>query len=426
MATFSISDASSILKNIYLPPVREVLNNATPLLKYVEKEQQDMGGGTSFIIPLHTGRNDAAGDGSAENATLRAAGKQAFNKTTTAPKYLYSRLSVSGPVIAATKSNKGAFLKALETEMKYLMQDTKRAFNRQLHSDGTDVIGYYVSGGGTTTGVMDDGLGNRFDHLNKTTLLDLLDVSASYALLNTGTTATRGALVATGRQFTTDVNISASASAAAGAQDLFVKSGTWGNQMMGIAGIVSPGNPNSTLYSSGLQGLTIASEPDWASQVVYADGGSSELGTSSGRVDISFEALQDIGTAISVGSDADETDINLYMSSPGLKNKYVNLCRNERVFFNNMKLDGGFSAVSYNGKPWVWDPQCKKNRVYAINFDTLVLMRLADLDWIDVGGDVLYRISGGDKDAVGATLFVYQELAAKVRNQNGVILNLSE
>jgi hypothetical protein len=426
MAVFSISDASAILKNIYLPPVREVLNNATPLLKYIEKETQDMGGGTSFIIPLHTGRNDAAGDGSAENATLRAAGKQAFNKTTTAPKYLYSRLQVSGPVIAATKSNKGAFLKALESEMKYLMQDTKRAFNRQLHSDGVDAIGYYVSGTGTTTGVMDDGIGNRFDHLNKTTLLDLLDTSASYALLNTATTATRGALVATGRQFTTDVNISASASAAGGAQDIYVKSGTFGNQMMGIAGIISPNNPNSTLYASGLQGLTIASEPDWSSQVIYADGGSSELFTSAGRQDVSFEALQDLGTAISVGSDADETDVNLYMSSPGQKNKYVNLCRNERVFFNNMKLDGGFSAVSYNGKPWVWDPQCKKNRIYAINFDTLVLMRLADLDWIDVGGDVLYRISGGDKDAVGATLFVYQELAAKVRNQNGVILNLNE
>jgi hypothetical protein len=104
----------------------------------------------------------------------------------------------------------------------------------------------------------------------------------------------------------------------------------------------------------------------------------------------------------------------------------VSLCRNERVFFNNMKLDGGFSAVSYNQKPWVWDAQCRKNRVYAIKFDTLMLARMADLDWMDTGGDVLYRISGGDVDAVGATLFVYQELAAKVRNQNGVILNLSE
>lgn len=421
MAGFNLSDASPIMKNIYLPPVQEVLNNATPLLKYIEKETQDMGGGTSFIIPLHTGRNDAAGDGSAENATLRAAGKQAFNKTTTAPKYLYSRLQVSGPTIAATKSNKGAFLKALETEMKFLMQDTKRAFNRQLHSDGTDVLAVVVSRDSGTQLTVGDGLGNRFDQLNKTTLVDILDVSASYAELNADQTLTRGALAATGRVVT---GTSLSATIAAG--DYIVKANSWGNQMMGIAGIISDNDPNSTLYSTGLQGLTKASEPDWAAQAIYADGGSSELTSTTGRVDISFEALQDMGTAISVGSDADETDINLYMSSPGQKNKYVNLCRNERVFFNNMKLDGGFSAVSYNGKPWVWDPQCKKNRVYAINFDTLVLMRLSDLDWIDVGGDVLYRISGGDVDAVGATLFVYQELAAKTRNQNAVLYNLSE
>jgi hypothetical protein len=421
--SFDLSAASNILKEVYLPPVREVLNNATPLLKYIEKEVQDIPGGSDFIIPLHTGRNDAAGDGAAENATLRAAGKQSFARTTTSPKYLYSRLRVSGPVIAATKNSKGAFLKALESEMKYLMQDTKRAFNRQLHSDGTDVIGVATAARTDANNlIVDDGIGNRFDHFNKTTLVDILDVSNSYAELNADLTVTRGALVATGRNIVTTGSFSATIADG----DYVIKAGTWGNQMMGIAGIISDGNPNSTLYSAGLQGLTIASEPDWAAQVVYADGGSSELTSSASRVDISFEALQDLLTAISQNSDADETDINLFMSSPGLKNKYVQLCRNERVFFNNMKLDGGFSAVSYNQKPWVWDSQCKKNRVYAINFDSLMLARLADLDWIDTGGDVLYRISGGDVDGVGATLFVYQELAAKMRNVNGVVLNLSE
>lgn len=421
--SFDISAASNILKEVYLPPVREVLNNATPLLKYIEKEVQDIPGGSDFIIPLHTGRNDAAGDGRGENATLPTAGKQTFARTLTSPKYLYSRLRVSGPVIAATKNNKGAFLKALESEMKYLMQDTKRAFNRQLHSDGTDPIGFYVSGAGTTSVVVDDGLGNRFDHFNKTTAVDLIDASASYVTLGTtNMTATRGALVTNGRTIT----LSAAASASAAVGDFFVKSGTFGKQMMGIAGIISASNPNSTLYPNGLQGLTVSAEPDWAAQVVYADGGSSELTSATGRVDISFDALQDLLTAISTNSDADESDINLFLSSPGLKNKYVQLCRNERVFFNNMKLDGGFSAVSYNNKPWVWDSQCKRNRVYAVNFSSLMLARLADLDWIDTGGDVLYRISGGDIDGVGATLFVYQELAAKMRNVNGVILNLSE
>jgi hypothetical protein len=33
--SFNLSEASSILKEVYLPPVREVLNNATPLLKYI-------------------------------------------------------------------------------------------------------------------------------------------------------------------------------------------------------------------------------------------------------------------------------------------------------------------------------------------------------------------------------------------------------
>lgn len=33
--SFSLSDATPILKDVYLPPVREVLNNATPLLKFI-------------------------------------------------------------------------------------------------------------------------------------------------------------------------------------------------------------------------------------------------------------------------------------------------------------------------------------------------------------------------------------------------------
>jgi hypothetical protein len=419
--SFNISEATPIMKNVYLPPVREVLNNATPLLKYVEKEIQEIPGGSDFIIPLHTGRNDSAGDGAAENATLRAAGNQVFNNTHTAPKYLYSRLRVSGPVIAATKNNKGAFLKALESEMKYVMQDTKRAFNRQLHGDGTDALAFYVSGAGGTAVTVNDGLGNAFDHFNKTTLADLIN-GTTHVVRQAGLTVTRGSISGGVRNVTTGVALSG----AAAAGDYFVKSGTLGQQMMGLAGIVSGGNPNSVLYPLGLQKLTIASEPDWAAQMIFADGGAVELTTSAGRVDISFEALQDLLTAISVNSDFDESDVNLFLTSPGVKNQYVRLARNERVFTNNMKLDGGFSAVGYNGKPIVWDPQAKRNRIVALITETLMIARLAELDWIEVGNDVLYRISGGDVDAVGATLYAYQEFAVKVRNANGAILNINE
>jgi hypothetical protein len=423
---FSITEATPVMKDVYLPPVRELIDNSTVLLKYIEKEIQELPGGSDFVIPLHTGRNESAGDGRGENETLATAGSQTYARTHAAPRYLYSRIRVSGPVMAATKNNKGAFLKALESEMKGVTKDTKKAFNRQLHSDGTDPLGFYVSGVGAATVVVDDGFGNRFDHFNKTQLVDLIDVT-DFGVEQT-LRAARGAVVATGRNIamtdpTTGAGLNLDADAAEG--DFFVKSGTFGKQMMGIAGIVSDGDPNSTIYSTGLQKLTVAAEPDWKAQVIYTTG-TSEATTAAGRADISFESMQEVLTAISTGSDFDESDVNLLLSSYGVRNKYVQLCRNERVFYNNMTLDGGFKAVSYNGKPLVPDAQCKRNRLYFLVTETLKLFRLAPLDWIEVGGDVLYRIAGGDVDAVGATLYVYQELGVMARNANGVLLNITE
>src|SRR5437868_2581739 len=115
---FDTTAAQNILKAVYLPPIRELLNNSTVLLKYLEKEIQDTEG-LSFNIPLHTSRNEAAGVGRGEytgTANLPTAGKQQYSNAQVPAKYLYSRIAVSGPVIAASKSNKGSFLRALDAE----------------------------------------------------------------------------------------------------------------------------------------------------------------------------------------------------------------------------------------------------------------------------------------------------------------------
>lgn len=44
----------------------------------------------------------------------------------------------------------------------------------------------------------------------------------------------------------------------------------------------------------------------------------------------------------------------------------------------------------------------------------------------DKDGNILYRLSGGDVDGYGATLFVYQELGCKVRNCNGALVGINE
>ena len=424
---FSISDASNIMKAVYLPPIQELLNNSTVLLKYLEKEVQQTEG-LSFNIPLHVSRNEAAGDGRAENGTLSTAGKQGYSNAIVPSKYLYSRIALSGPVIAATKSNKGSFLRALDAEMRGVAKDTRRSFNRQLHGDGRDFLGKWVSGA-TTSVIFDDGQGNNTADYFQSGAQSIEMIDSDNATINAGVgstggvniVGTRGALVATGRTVAMSSSIAANVAAAAG--DYAVRAGTFGKQMTGIQAVISDANP--ALLSGGLHGITVAAQPDWIAQIVYGTG-TSESATASGRVDLSFPLLQSVFTAIASNSDYTEQDIKLILTSYQMRDKYVELCRNERVFYNNMKLDGGFEAVSYNGKPIVPDVHARHNRLQFICPESMALYRMADLDWMDKDGSILYRLSGGDVDGYGATLFVYQELGCKVRNANGALLNINE
>lgn len=382
---FDTTAAASILRNLYLPPIKELLNNSTVLLKYLEKEVQDVEG-KNFTVPIHTSRNQAAGVGVSESGTLPVAGQQAYTTATVPAKFLYSRINVSGPAIASTKSNKGSFLRALDAEMKGVTRDTRRAFNRQLHSDGRDVLGFWVSGA-TTSIIVDDSLGDPGSDFFNTGSQRVEFVDSDNTTINAGVgstgavaiTGTRAALTSTGRTITVSSSVAANVAAAAG--DYFIVEGTLGKQMTGIQAAISDGNP--PLLAGGLHGLTVAANPDWIAQVYYADGGTSEP-TGTSRVDMSFEGMQKPITAIAANSDFDESDIKLILGSFAARDTYVSLAQNERKFFNTMKLDGGFEAVTYNGKPIVPDVHCRRHRFYYIVPETMALFRLADLDWINL------------------------------------------
>jgi hypothetical protein len=405
-----------VLKVFYLPPVREMLNNATILLSRIEKDSttQDVSGKT-FTVPLHTGRNVAAAVGRADGGTLPTAGKQAYNVAVVPNKYIYGTIQVTGPVIAATKNSAGAFVKAIESEMKGLMRDTKRAFNRQLHSKGVDTLAYYKTGGGAGSGTADDGKGNASIHLTAgvATLTDLVD-ETDFSVDDVGESLTAGAVNAT------DVTVASDGTIQAGAAvgDVWVTSGSCGGvntnySLMGIDGIISATDPWN--LSTGLHGLTVSAAPWWKAQIVGSD---------ASKVDLSFPLMQQVFTKIATNSDYSESDIKFLLCSYQMRDKYVELCTNERRFFNVMKLDGGFEAVDYNGKPLVPDSQCVRNRIYFIVPETLKIFRSSDFEWMDKDGSVFSRVNG--KDAYEATLFHYGDLGCICRNGNGALVGINE
>ena len=407
---FDYTAATPILKEVYLPALQELLNNATPLLSSIEKEITPVEGG-NFVIAIHRTRNNAAAIGRAEGGTLPTAGQQGYVRGIVPIKLLYSRINVTGKSIAATRSNKGAFLKALESEMKYVMNDTKRGLNRQLNGDGTGALAYWTGADDTSGTNVDDGLptGNGTTHLPVGTVtVDVIDATDNSTKLGDSIVITHGAVGTSSTAITWSGTVTGSADG-----DYAVLEDTLGHEMTGIQGIISDGNP--TLLTGGLHGLPVATYPDWKAIV---------MGSDSSKENLSFTQIQQLISRIVSESAADEADLKMFHCHPAVRDTYVKLCQDERVFYNVMKLDGGWEAVTYNGKPIVADVQCRRNALFLIAPSSLSLMQMAPLDFMDKDGSVFYR--GANTDDYGATAFVYQELGCKVRNQNGVITGINE
>lgn len=194
MAGLDLSAASNVLKNFYLGPIREQLNNSSILLSRLDRDEttQDVYG-KNFTVPLRNGRNDSAGLGRADDGAAHTAGRQGYTTITVPNKYLYAKIRVTGPTIKATRSKAGAFITAIESEIKGATRDFKRAMNRQLHGDGRDALAFWTGADDSSGTNVDDGQGNAFVHLLSGSTYDLIDASDNSTVLGNDIVVTVGA-----------------------------------------------------------------------------------------------------------------------------------------------------------------------------------------------------------------------------------------
>jgi hypothetical protein len=376
--------------------------------KINRKDQQISG--KNFTIPLHTARNASAGVGRADGGTLPTAGQQGYETAVVPNAYLYGRIEITGPTIRAARDNAGAFVEAIKSEVNGLTRDFSRAFNRQLHSDGTDALAYWTGADDATPATVDDNQGNAFVHLPSagTLTCDLIDASDNATKLGDSIVVTLGAKAAANYSISWTGTVAGSADG-----DYLVLEDTLGNQVMGIAGIVSDANP--PLLSGGLHGLPIATKTFWKAQMF----------TNSGtKRDLTLAMMQEPLSAIATNSDFDESDVKFLLCNYNIRDKYVSLLVSDKRFVNTMTLDGGFKAVDFNGLPLVPDPQCKRSSIYYVVPESLVILRTADFDWAEKDGAVLSRVA--NKDAYEAYMFHYGNLACVARNANAFLGDLND
>jgi len=182
----------------------------------------------------------------------------------------------------------------------------------------------------------------------------------------------------------------------------------YNNELMGLAGIVSDADPPT--YAAGLQGVTVASN-DWWKATVLANGGTPRA-LSALLLQQSFDQLE-----------LDSNNVPTMLLSGHLhRRQYFDLLDDAKRFTGDSlyDLDGGWSALSFNGVPWVVDKDCPTGFMYGLGEEDLEFFEKGDWSWMQADGGVLDRVTG--YDAYEAVLFWYSELATHNR-RNGLLLD---
>ncbi|MDI6892946.1 MAG: phage major capsid protein, partial [Actinomycetota bacterium] len=145
---------SAALKEDYLGPLREQLNTAKVLLAEIEKNEEDVEGKYA-VIPVTQGFPDGVG-ARAEKGDLPAAGTPSYDDLRVQMAYNYGRIEITGPSIKAMKSDRGSFIRAIDSQTKGMLNQLKKDYNRQLFGDGTGTLAKCGATSNSTTVVLAD------------------------------------------------------------------------------------------------------------------------------------------------------------------------------------------------------------------------------------------------------------------------------
>lgn len=430
----------SLLKEFYLGPVQEQLNNEMLVLNMYEKMSVDWSG-RSTIIPIHVSRTGAVGF-RAENTgvggtDLPTAEQQGYANLTVVARYLYGTFRISGPAVASAKNGgKGAFIGWMEAEMDRLVTDVKNTADYTMLNGG-GVIGFITDSVAakdhTFTGdyskiiagkavslvnCFNPGLDSNSDVLNETYLNDIVASAALDAVApkNEGT----GVITFTSSQDTTAVTYGGAARIA----PVLVRANTDLADFQG-----EPVGIMSNLFGNG----GIVGTPDHFGIVVNGALRSGTLDsfvrvaevtpTATGVHDLSVERLQQVLDEISVLS-GEEPDV--IICHPSLRANYVAVL-SASLFATSRggatKGDGGFLDLSYGNIPIKFSRHCPRGMMVFMNKKTWKLLQLQSGGFADLDGTTILRAAG--QDAWEGFYRWYYNTVCVRPNANGLLVGIN-
>lgn len=412
------ANADAVLKNYYLGPIREQLNQKAVLMFAADDDGEPRSSkgetfafrglsreserieyaGKKWVIPAHKSRNEGVG-AIDEGGPIPVAGQQGYEDLEDVLRHNLGSIEITRYAIRLSRRKPGAFIRLLETETEGLVNDLRKDVNRQAYGNQTGALAAVAADGANTVTV------DSVQYLRVGMRIDIVDSTNDTVLASNRTISTINA--------TTKVVTYSGADVAATTNHRLCRTGNWKKEIHGLGNLIGA---TGTLHSVD---STAAGNEYWRS-VVFDNAGNPF------NEDLGQQVLDGVGSS-------GNGEVEVLLTTRGIRRRYVNTLKSEKRFTDkeSVTLRGGFKAVMFNEYPLVFDDDCPKATMWFINTDALAWIFLPDgdqpgnWDWVDDDGAILTR-KADRTDAFEGYLAADHNMAVTARNRLGKLTSLED
>ncbi|MCD8308405.1 MAG: phage major capsid protein [Clostridia bacterium] len=377
----TISSADAALKTYYLDAVTAQLDSVSPFYAAIDKHSESVYGKEVKLSVVRGNQGNVAAGG--EDDDLPSASGNRYLTFTAPLKNIYGTIEISDKALRASRSSDGAFVDLLNAEVEGLVSCAKVNFSRMLFGDGNGYLAAISKVNGTTFTV---------DKVNCFYAGMSVDLYSDEGAITAGA----GMTVTAVDYGSSKITVDNSASGAVAGNYLYL-SGAYGNELTGL---------KSIFFGDEIYGLDKSSDSYMQpNEFVIAE-------------DLSEEIIME---KINFLEEFYNNRPNMILCSFSTRRKIASLLAENRRQVDMTVLQGGYSAVLFDGIPVVADRFCSDDAVYLINTEDFGIYQLCDWEWLeDEDGNILKQVPG--KAAYSATLVKYAELVCTKPCAQGVIV----
>lgn len=396
----TLSSQLGILKTVFQGPIVNQFNDEVGIYRGAAKGKFDYVG-LQVNRPLKVRRNPGIG-AVADAGTLPKVGRQTTIQAVINCKFNYLRFGLSGPLIAASKNDKGSFVRNAAYELEEGYNDLRSDVNRQMSWDGTGDIALMNAAAAGSTSIVIKGRESTEPALKFIDVDWVFDIyTTAGALVQSGITVSA---ITDGTASSTTATLTCDQAVTASAGDVLVRSGTFNNEIQGL--LTQLDGATSTVFSIDRSAYT-----QTTANVIDNNGGQLTLDL--------MQRLQD------------ETErrggkgVNAIWCDYSTRRMYNKLLVADKRYVNSMKGDGGFankneSYLEFNGIPLVPDKDCP-TRLFMLPSGKIEKYTLEEMAFADDTGTMY--IAQAEADLLEVRVRFFSNLFNSHAANSGVLLD---